>query len=366
MLPRENFKRSENARRVFTNGCGKKCKKLPLITYKRARKADPARLSFGYKRFDFEATMITSATDALHLCTPLTRKEGESAKTKEVLDRRREALKGMLQKEIYGILPPKPAHLKVALISEQDPRSLTARAVRRELSFLCEIDGEEASFPATQIMPKGEGKFPVFIYLSTDSDGAYKDLPIEQIAMRGYGIFILRYQDVAKDSRDFRFGMAKHLCKSRRALSAPGKIAIWAWAAMRVMDYALTLANADAAHVAVIGQKHLGRSALFCGAMDERFRYVIASTQGGDATGAHAPYWFCPRYKRYADEGKKMTCALDPLLSLIAPRDLLIDSAEMDLGAEIKGEHSPSLCDFFAYMDHIDKKKEKAPVIRPL
>ncbi len=296
--------------------------------------------------------MIRSTIDALHLPSLLTFKNGKPVKTKEDFEKRREELKDILQREVYGILPPKPAHFQVEPKGEEDPRFLAGLAICRNLMFHCEIDGADATFPVTQIMPKGEGKFPVFVCVNFGTDIVHKYLPLEEIVHRGYGIFIIKYQDVAKDSADFRFGMAKYLCKSRRALSAPGKIAMWAWAAMRVMDYIPQCENVDSEQVAVIGHSRLGKTALFCGAMDERFRYVISNDSG--CTGAalsrqkegesiaqitdRFPYWFCPRYLRYAGKENELPFDQHFLLSLIAPRHLLVGSAENDLWAGPKNE----------------------------
>lgn len=295
--------------------------------------------------------MIKTAIKKLSLPSLLTFKNGKPVKTKEAFERRREELKDILQKEVYGILPPKPAHLRVDLTAEET-LYLAGFATYRELCFHCEIDGEDATFPVTQIMPKGEGRFPVFVCVNFGTDVVHKYLPLEEIIQRGYGIFVIKYQDVAKDSADFRSGMAKHLCKSRRALSAPGKIAMWAWAAMRVMDYIPLCENVDAEQVAVIGHSRLGKTALFCGAMDERFRYVISNDSG--CTGAalsrqkegesiaqiteRFPYWFCPRYLRYAGKEDLMPFDQHFLLSLIAPRHLLIGSAEGDRWAGPENE----------------------------
>ena len=121
---------------------------------------------------------------------------------------------------------------------------------------------------------------------------------------------------------------------------------------MRVMDYIPHCENVDADQVAVIGHSRLGKTALFCGAMDERFRYVISNDSG--CTGAaisrdkegesirqiteRFPFWFCPRYLRYADKESELPFDQHFLLSLIAPRHLLVGSAESDLWAGPKNE----------------------------
>ena len=296
--------------------------------------------------------MIHETIKNMNLPPLLCFKNGRPVKTKEAFEKRREELKDILQKEVYGYLPPAPDHLSVKKESEEDARFLAGFGICRNLTVHCQIEGEDATFPITQIMPKKEGKIPVFVCINFGTDIVHKYLPLEEIIQRGYGIFIIKYQDVAKDSADFRFGMAKYLSKGRRALSAPGKIAMWAWSCMRVMDYLTSLDDVDLDHVAVIGHSRLGKTALLAGAMDERFRYVISNDSG--CTGAalsrnkegesieqitdRFPYWFCPKYRRYAGKENELPLDQHYLLSLIAPRHLMIGSAEDDLWAGPKNE----------------------------
>lgn len=296
--------------------------------------------------------MIENMLEELKLPALLKFKNGKEVKTKEAFERRRAELKDILQKEVYGYLPPAPDHLKVELKEEESERFLAGFGIRRNYIFHCEIDGEDATFPVTQIMPKKEGKIPVFVCINFGEDIVHKYLPLEEIVQRGYGLFVIKYQDVAKDSADFRFGMAKYLCQNRRIATAPGKIAMWAWACMRVMDYLPNFENVDLDHVAVIGHSRLGKTALLAGAMDERFRYVISNDSGcsGAALSREKegerieqicdrfPYWFCPRYKRYVGKESEMPFDQHFLLSLIAPRHLMVGSAENDLWAGPKNE----------------------------
>ena len=94
------------------------------------------------------------------------------------------------------------------------------------------------------------------------------------------------YKDVSSDDNDFKSGIAKNLVKSRRKNTAPGKIAIWAWAAMRVMDYVETLGDViDLDNVAIIGHSRLGKTTLLTAAFDERVKFACANDSGtsGDA-----------------------------------------------------------------------------------
>ena len=81
---------------------------------------------------------------------------------------------------------------------------------------------------------------------------------------------------MTKDNDDFRDGLAGVLFENGvRGADDAGKIAMWAWGAHRVMDYAETLTDMlDLGCATVCGHSRLGKTALVAGAMDERFAFV--------------------------------------------------------------------------------------------
>ncbi len=274
----------------------------------------------------------------------LTFKNGKGVKTKKGFEGRRRELKEILQREVFGLLPPPPKHLFIEKAGEEGAHFLAGFATCKKLLFHCEINGADAIFPVTQMMPKREGRVPVFVFYHSETDPFHSYVPIEEILDHGYGLFLIEYEEVAKDSTDFRYGMAKHLCQSRRALSATGKIAMWAWAAIRVMDYIPRCPSVDSENVAVIGHAALGQAGLLAGAMDVRFRYVISNDGCAGETlsrfnnGERFPFRFCPRYRKHIGKESEMPFAAHFLLSLIAPRHLMIGAAEDALWADAKND----------------------------
>ena len=296
-----------------------------------------------------EIIMIQKALDELNIPSLLTFKNGKKVTTLEGFERRREELKDILQKEVYGYLPPKPAHLKVEETGDEGERFCAGFATCRHLKFHCEINGEDATFPVHHIMPNGVEKAPVFVLISFGTELFQRYIPMEEIVQRGYGLCVIFYQDVAKDSADFRSCMAKYLCKSRRALTAPGKIAMWAWAAHRVMDYAQTLGDVlDLECGIVCGHSRLGKTALLTGATDERFKFAysndsgcsgaaITRQKGGETVEKICnkfSYWFCENYLKYINNEDSMPFDQHYLLSSVAPRFACVGSASEDLWAD--------------------------------
>ena len=187
-----------------------------------------------------------------------------SAKNAHDFDKRKEKIKKLLIEREYGEIPKKPDHMTVI---EDENRTLInfacGKAVLKHLTFSFELDGKTFSFPAISVIPKVEKRCPAFVYLGFESGEGGKYMPSEEIVERGFALFAFDYKSVTSDSNDFKDGIAKYLVKSRRKATAPGKIALWAWAAMRVMDYVETLGDViDLENVAVIGHSRLGKTAL--------------------------------------------------------------------------------------------------------
>ncbi len=275
---------------------------------------------------------------------------GKTVKTADDFKLRREEIKKMLQEEEYGYIPKKPDHLSVELISEV--LFCAGKATHKLLKFTVTIGENEFSFPVEAVIPKAEGPHPAFIHIDFMSGVPTKYTPSEEICDGGFAVFSFCYNDVTSDDGNFKCGIAKYFGGRRRS-TAPGKIAMWAWAAMRVMDYVETLPEIDKSRVAVAGHSRLGKTALVTGAYDERFNYVISNNSGcsgaalarktvGETVVAitnRFPFWFCPRYLKNAkDFIEKSKFDQHFLLSLIAPRHLIVGSAEDDLRADPSSE----------------------------
>jgi hypothetical protein len=179
-----------------------------------------------------------------------------------------------------------------------------------------------------------------------------KYLPAEEIIDRGYAVFTFYRNDITTDKGTKSDGLSKIFKRCKRKLASPGKLALWAWCAMRVMDYIETLDTIDKDNVAVVGHSRLGKTALLAGAFDERFKYVISNDSGCcgaaiergkvgeryDRITKVFPYWFCPQFNREVSAGEQFTFDQNFLLSLSVPRCLIIGSAKEDIWADPMSE----------------------------
>ena len=262
----------------------------------------------------------------------------------------REKMLDILQAEEYGILPPKPTRLSWTVEEDVIKKFCAGKAVLNKITLHCEMGDKTFSFPCHLALPTEEGKHPFFVHINFRADVPDRYMPTEELIDNGFAVFSFCYKDVTDDNEDFSDGLAGVLFgNSGRKPTDAGKIAMWAWAAHRVMDYAQTLADQlDLEYAVVCGHSRLGKTALLTAATDERFTFAYSNNSGcsgaaitRDKQGETVqkicnrfPYWFCENYKKYIEREAQMPFDQHYLLACIAPRKVLVGSASEDLWAD--------------------------------
>ena len=266
----------------------------------------------------------------------------------------REQMLDILQREEYGYLPPRPVSMTWQ-VKEKFIRNFCAgKATIEKVTLTCQLDGGYISFPCYCTIPTAPGKHPFFIHINFRPDVPDRYMPTEEIIDNGFAVLSFCYEDVTSDDGDMTNGMAGILFHDGlRGDTDPGKIAMWAWAAHRVMDYAETRADRlDLDRAAVCGHSRLGKTALFTAATDERFKFAYSNDSGcsgaaitRDKVGEHVnqiwarfPFWFCRNYSQYVDNEDAMPFDQHFLIAAIAPRYVLVGSADQDSWADPDSE----------------------------
>jgi dienelactone hydrolase len=255
--------------------------------------------------------------------------------------RRREEIKQLLARYQYGRMPPAPGRPVATVLSrEQQPGGAEKRLVRLALGTA------GVQMHLGLIVPPGKGPFPAIVHV--DHRMTFGVSVADEIAQRGY--LVVGYDPNFLDPDE-----PNVLGPAQAAYPGHdwGTLAVWAWGAMRAVDYLVTLGRVDRRRIAVTGHSRSGKAALLAGALDERFALVVpqGSGCGGAATyrvlgeGAESlpvitksfPHWFHPRLRGFAGKEQRLPFDQHFLLALVAPRALLTIDARGDLWANPLG-----------------------------
>ena len=281
---------------------------------------------------------------------------GKKITSYEEFEKVKPQIQELLAKEEYGFIPAAPDRIEVNEVKNEKSgvTFCAGKAELRKYNLTAFYGNESTSFVFYSTIPtKRPEKMPIFVHINFSDAIPHKYQPTEEIIDNGCAVFTIYYQDVSTDNGDFENGCAKLLCKDRSDPYAPGKIAIWAWAIMRVIDFIETLDIYNPDHLAVIGHSRLGKTTLLTAAYDERVKFACINNSGasGDALSRgkvgediaaitdRFPFWFCPNYLKYAGRENELPFDQHFLLSLVAPRHLVIGTALLDTWADPNSEY---------------------------
>ncbi len=285
--------------------------------------------------------------------------------------RSREEMVEILQREEYGFLPEIEWGVSIGEPEVINNFMSAASVVIDKVPFTITTPNGSHTFPLYRMLHNDGKKRPFFININFhDMDKGFY-FPAEIIADNGeFDVLFFNYTDVTSDDNDFTNGVAPLLLpEGRKQDTDCGKLVMWAWAAMRVMDYAETLPGLDLENAAVIGHSRLGKTALITSMLDTRFKFAFSNNGGcsGDSLARGSlgqknppekweptnkgesidfmlkafPFWFCKNYLKYKETNCGSEFDQHYLLASIAPRYVYVASASMDIWAD---PESQQLC----------------------
>jgi hypothetical protein len=186
--------------------------------------------------------------------------------------------------------------------------------------------------------------------LSADVDNSYA--PVEEIIDNGFAYACVCYNDIIQDKvqGDYQTafvgnGMGSVFCKGTRDIDEWGKVGMWAYGASRIVDYLLTRDDVDHDCISVIGHSRLGKTALWCGAQDERIFASLCNCSGFGGAGLMKVLnhrrlmdmiengsidWWCERAKEYAEDATKAPYDSHFIVAACAPRYINLIAADGD------------------------------------
>ncbi len=271
----------------------------------------------------------------------------DGARVESIADwpRRREEISEMLSHYQYGRMPPAPESVKVEVTSEK--AVFDSKAVDRRVTLTFHQAGKSFAMRLGLLMPRRAGRFGVVI----KNDVAIGHVAIsERLLEEGYAVVEYLRTDLDPDEAGV-IGPAQTAFPDHDW----GTLAVWAWGGMRVVDYLVTLPEINPDKIAVFGHSRGGKVALLMGALDERVAVTIPNgsgaggaglyrNQGGKAESLEAitdpkrfGYWFCSRFREFANRETELPFDQHFLRALIAPRAVLSTDARGDLWANPTG-----------------------------
>ena len=277
----------------------------------------------------------------------------------------RDEMKEIIQRDLFGYLPDVPYTVTVGEPETVEGRFHAGQMVESRVTFTFGFEGGSHSFTVHRFLHIDGKKRPLVLYNNFHPVDSSQYIAREEICEYDADFLMYCYKDISSDDGDFTTGLAPYLLPNGKVgATTCGKIGIWAWANMRVLDYGLTLPGTDEKNVAILGHSRLGKTAMYTAMLDERIKFVFSSAAGcagdslcrGNSGFGHEdepigtrgelvadiverfPYWFCENYYKCAETSIPETFDQHYLLAAIAPRYLLTCSYDMDPWADPKGQ----------------------------
>lgn len=314
--------------------------------------------------------------------------EGDEVSTVEAWkDTRKPEIERLFAHYMYGYMPPSPADIRFK-IDAIDENYLDGMAIKKQVTIT--FGPANTSFHLLLVIPK-DNPDPAPVFLGPNFHGNHAVLPdediplsdiwqpergegvvdnkateasrgtsasrwsIDEVIARGYASATFYHGDLDPDYDNFEDGIHAAMRLedgSTRDENSWGSLAAWAYGIHRAVDYLVTDPDIDPDRIAVMGHSRNGKAALWAGATDERIALVVSNQSGcggaalsrrktGETVQAindRFPHWFNEAFRHFNDNEDQLPIDQHLLISLMAPRPVLVASAEDDKWADPEGE----------------------------
>ena len=325
-----------------------------------------------------------------HLPQPLVLYENGKeipVETHQQWERKKKWIRSQYQYWVCGRMPPPPGNLRSSIL-----RTHWEGDVKIEEVLLRFGPGHSAELRLSVMTPKSDDPLPVYL---TNQGRGRQD--VNTAIRRGY--MVCMYKAAQPSEHRMKFDQTEQWRDLYPEYDF-GALARYAWGAMRAIDYLFGLPHVDTAKIALEANSRNAKMAAIAAAFDERigavvpsrgnfagaipFRYATAmfGNERMDEVTRYYPHWFSPRLRYFIGREHKLPVDQNLLLTLIAPRGLMISQAYTEhqgnpwaieqtyrsvldvyrfLGKEDRvhlyqqpGEHGPTVDDIESYFDFFD------------
>lgn len=207
---------------------------------------------------------------------------GESVKSLEDWNRRREEIYRTAVDIQFGTLPPSPDYTEVELLSEGKQQ--------RSYKVVCGRQDKSVSFLLKLILPQ-QKNCPMIIDGDLGSNYYMQPGFIEAALKSGIGWALFDRTELAHDVKGE--GRGKGALYQLYPEYTFGAIGAWAWAFCRCIDAfeKMKLQEIDLEWIVACGHSRGGKAALLAGAIDDRFKVVNPNEACLGGGGCYRIYW---------------------------------------------------------------------------
>jgi hypothetical protein len=277
---------------------------------------------------------------------PFLKPDGTRVSSLEEWPEQREYLKALVERYLYGTVPPRPTRdeLSVERLFDRSYSPPNSRTKGRNQGYRISIsrNGLVHSFRFNLWRPVGEKRYPTLINNAPEHGHPDPTYSMAEGVRRGYVLVEFEREEVAPDELS-NVGRETGIFRLYPEYEFQA-IAAWGWAYQPIIDALDRLGLVDMEKIIVTGHSRGGQAAMAGGIFDERIAIVAPSTGGPFSLGSTRQrdpegyrgtmdyaenfmrkntHWYHAHYFEFVGQQNKQPWDAPTLAALIAPRPLI-------------------------------------------